>query len=222
MRFTHRQCQQELAQAHALLDHRETELEEVTRERADLRHNAILAEVELGHLRERVRAADAQDQERCQENRGHSISLGQQVDELERQVAELETWREHAGQLSRELTAHERAESVLAARRRRVAADALDDADERPSHPQSAHQATVAAAIAAMPLTYFDPEVVCDVGYGRPRWLVDGQAVDPYGTPERARDQIAARYGFTDAELDEIEAAARAQAAAEAEAAEAA
>lgn len=214
MRFIHRQCQQELDRVYALLDHREERLETTTEELVDLRHAAVLAEVELGHLRERVRAADTESL--CREDHGHADSLEQQVAELE---AELETWREHAGQLSRELTAHEQAESVLAGRRRRVAAAALDDAAERPSHPQSAHQATVAAAIAAMPLTYFDPEVVCDVGYGRARWMVDGEAVDPYGTPERAREQVIARYGFTDAELDEIEAAARAQAAQDQEAA---
>ncbi|SHK92689.1 hypothetical protein SAMN05421803_14322 [Nocardiopsis flavescens] len=223
MRFTHRRCQQELDQAYALLDRREEELEATTGELVERRHTTVLVEVELGHLRERVRAADAQDRERCPENQGHSLSLGMQVDELERQVAELEaelgTWREHAEGLAGEVLAYQRAESVLAGRRRRVAAAALDDAAERPAHPQSAHQATVAAAIAAMPLAYFDPEVVCDVGYGRPRWLVDGEVLGPYGTPERGRDQIAARYGLTDAELDAIEAAARAQLAAEAEAA---
>lgn len=237
IRLTHFRCRAELAavdaEAEALsaeaqrlvgdielrdrLDEaRRTDVEALIAERDAL--DAALAESqrETQELRARV------SEEQCPENRGHSISLGLQVDELERQVeeleAELETWREHAGQLSRELTAHEQAESVLEARRRRVAADALDDAAERPAHPQSAHQATVAAAIAAMPLAYFDPEVACDVGYDRARWLVDGQAVDPYGTPERARDQIAARYGFTDAELDAIEASARAQAVAEAEA----
>ncbi|MEU0493757.1 hypothetical protein ABZ249_31405 [Nocardiopsis sp. NPDC006139] len=214
IRFIHRQCQQELDRVYALLDHREEELEEVTRERADLRHAAVLAEVELGHLRERVRAADTENL--CRQEHGHADSLEQQVAELE---AELETWREHAEGLAGELNAYERAESVLAGRRRRVAAAALGDAAEYSARPGAAAQATVAAAVAVMPLEFFNPEIVAVFDGGRTRWLVDGEEAEPYGTEREAREQVIARYGLTEQDLDLIEDAARAQAAQDQEAA---